>query len=151
MAKTMRGVLEAFNEAFSNQRLDDVMGFFADDCEFREMNGHTAKGKAQVRDAIQTIFSGAYGKLSFFENRMIIDEEKKEVCFSWNCQHDMIPSADMSLKDKITAAFIKLVYGQTFYWQGVDYFIFDDDLNITSKQSYGRAAMPKFVRGAAPR
>ncbi|MGI2026242.1 hypothetical protein [Endozoicomonas acroporae] len=27
------------------------------------------------------------------------------------------------------------------------YFVFDDDLNIVSKQSYGRVAIPKFVRG----
>ncbi|WP_422463526.1 MULTISPECIES: hypothetical protein [unclassified Endozoicomonas] len=33
----------------------------------------------------------------------------------------------------------------------MDYFVFDDDLNIVSKQSYGRAAIPKFVRGVAPR
>ncbi|WP_422450267.1 hypothetical protein [Endozoicomonas sp. ALB091] len=33
----------------------------------------------------------------------------------------------------------------------MDYFVFDDDLNIVSKQSYGHAAIPKFVRGVAPR
>lgn len=151
MTTDLSNILEDFNDAFSNQRLDDVMQFFADDCEFREMNGNTAKNKPQVRIAIEAIFSGAYGTLTFHKKSMVVDEQNKVVAFAWNCQHDIVPVANMSFVSKLTASVIKLIYGKTFYWEGVDYFIFDEQLKIVSKQTYGRAPLPKFVRGAAPR
>ncbi|WP_257266413.1 nuclear transport factor 2 family protein [Endozoicomonas sp. ONNA2] len=150
MANDIRSVLHTFNDAFSNQRLDEVMNYFADECEFREMNGHNARGKQKVRKAINFAFSGMYGKLTFIEKSMLIDEQKKTASFAWYCQHDMLPVEGMSFMKKLIAAMIKLRFGQSFHWEGMDYFVFDDELKIISKQSYGRAAIPKFVRGVAP-
>ena len=79
---------------------------------------------------------------------MVIDETNKAVCFSWRCQHDMLPVKGLGLMDKLTAVCLKLIYGKTFHWEGMDYFIFNDELKITSKQTYGKATMAKFLRGA---
>ena len=151
MANDIRSVLHTFNEAFSNQRLDEVMEYFADNSEFREMNGHTARGKDKVRKAINTVFSGTYGKLTFTEKAMLVDEQNNTASFAWYCQHDMLPVEGMTFAQKCIAAFIKLRFGKSFHWEGMDYFVFNDDLKIVSKQSYGRAAIPKFIRGSAPR
>lgn len=148
MSSNLSEVLEAFNDAFSNQRQQEVMAFFADNCEFRELNGHVAQGKPAVEAAIAKIFSGAYGKMTFIKTAMLVDEAKKEVCFSWRCQHEMLPVAHLGWLDKLTAGVLKLLYGKVFHWEGMDYFIFNDDLKIVSKQTYGKASMAKFVRGA---
>ncbi|WP_448216994.1 nuclear transport factor 2 family protein [Endozoicomonas sp. 2B-B] len=151
MANDIRSLLNTFNDAFSNQCLDRVMEHFADECEFREMNGHTARGKHKVRNAIKSVFSGMYGKLTFIEKSMLVDEDNKTASFGWYCQHDMLPVAGMSFSQKVIASLIKLRFGKSFHWEGMDYFVFDDELKIVSKQSYGRAAIPKFICGPAPR
>ena len=149
MPHSLKTVIADFNDAFSNQRLDDVMSFFAEDAEFRELNGHVAQNKDEIRQAVAKIFSGAYGKMTFIERNLIIDEERKEACFSWYCQHDMQPASNMTLGSKMTAGLLKLLYGSVFHWEGMDYFVFDNDLKIVSKQSYGKASMIAFVKGAA--
>jgi ketosteroid isomerase-like protein len=57
--ETLRAILDAFNA----HDLDAIMGFFADDCSFdmprgAEPWGQRFTGKADVRDALATRFSG---------------------------------------------------------------------------------------------
>lgn len=150
MSQNLESVIESFNEAFSNQRLDEVMSYFAEDSEFRELEGKVAKGKDQIRKTIRHIFSGALGNMTFHGRHLIIDEDKKEASFAWHCQHEMLITPSMSLSSKISAWVLRLMFGKVYHWEGVDYFVFDENNQILSKQSYGKARVPKFKRGFSP-
>lgn len=141
-------LIEQFNEHFSNQQLDEVMNFFAEDCEFRELSGKVAKGKAAIRKAFKPLFAGTFGKAEFIAKNLIIDEAKREATFVWSCQHDLRekPEGLSKLASAVFSA-LRLSKGPVCYWEGIDYFIFDADYKIVSKQSYGKAATPKFIKG----
>lgn len=143
----LEATIDAFNAGFTARDLNKVMEFFADDCEFRDLNGTVAKGKDQIRKAFQPLFDGAFGRVEFISKNLIIDEEKKEASFVWNCQHILEDSSGLSVKNKVLFSALKLMHGKNCYWEGVDYFIFNKDNKIVSKQSYGKASMPKFIRG----
>lgn len=150
MRKDLETTIEEFNYAFSNQQIDKVMTFFAENAEFREMNGHNAKGKAALKLAIEKIFSGEYGKLTFSGKSVIIDNNKRAAFFAWYCQHDFTQKPNTGLRGRFMHYFMKLIYGKYTYWEGVDYFEFDKNNLITSKQTFGRASMPKLIKGRRP-
>jgi len=144
---TLTSIIDAFNDDFSNQRLDAVMEYFSDNAEFRELGGKVAVGKDRVRKSFQRLFDGAYGKVTFIPKNLIVDEEKRQASFVWCCQHELLSKDGLSLVNRILFSILKARHGSEFYWEGVDYFIFDDNYKIVSKQSYGKAGYPKFIRG----
>ena len=142
-------VLESFNDAFSNQRLDEVMCFFASHAKFRGFDGKVSHGESDIRKAFQRLFDGAYGDVVFIPRNLLIDEDKNEASFVWDCQHKLNELPKTGLINKLLFKCLRLIYGREFYWEGIDYFIFDDNYKIVSKQSYGKASLPKFIRGLA--
>lgn len=149
MTTPLKSTISAFNKAFSSQQLEQVMEFFADDCEFRDPYGQINSGKAEVRDAIEKLFSGAFGQMTFIETGMVVDESENTACLFWDCEHQMGVQPTNNLKDKLTAMAVSAMNGKCFYWQGMDYFTFDENLKLTSKQTYSKSTLPKFVRGAS--
>ncbi|KZX76378.1 hypothetical protein A3715_12805 [Oleiphilus sp. HI0009] len=140
-------LIERFNDDFSSQRLDQVMSYFAEQSEFKDLNGKTAKGKNAITKAFQRLFDGAYGKVTFIPKNMIVDQEKRQASFVWACQHEMLSSASLNLPNKFLFKALKMRNGSPFFWHGVDYFIFDEELKIISKQTHGKAAFPQFIKG----
>ena len=147
MKPSLTDTLDQFNQCFTNHDLDGVMTYFADDSEYRELGGHVAKGKKAIRRSFQRAFDGAYGRMKFIGKHMIVDEEKKEASFVWACQHSFDDSIAPKGINKLLAKALKLRYGSQTYWDGIDYFIFDKNNKIVSKQSYGNTSMPKFIKG----
>lgn len=146
---SLSDILIAFNEAFSRQQLDIVMSYFAENAEYRELGGKIARGKPAIRQSFQRAFAGAYGQMIFIPQHTAIDEKRREASFTWLCEHRLINSAGLNLSDKLRFAMLKALYGKCCHWEGIDYFIFDKQLKITSKQSYGKSSTPKFRRGPA--
>ncbi|MFC3151767.1 nuclear transport factor 2 family protein [Litoribrevibacter euphylliae] len=144
---SFQSVLEAFSNDFSNQRLDSVIEYFSDHAEYRELGGKVIVGKANIRQALRRVFEGAYGKLTFIPKHILINEDDREVCFVWMCQHNLIDKPGLSRTNKLIFTLLKLWYGKRFHWEGVDYFIFDDQGKIVSKQTYGKSQMPRFISG----
>ena len=136
-----------FNDAFSNQRLEEVMQYFSPQAEFRGLDGKVAKGTENIRKAFQRLFDGAYGQVVFVPKNLIIDEAHREASFVWSCQHKLEHNANLSLANRMLFSVLKLLHGRSFYWEGIDYFIFDENNKIVSKQTYGKSSYPKFIRG----
>lgn len=145
-SNSLHELIEHFNDDFSNQRLDAVMKYFAPHAEFRNLDGSVAKGVIEIRKAFQRLFDGAYGKVTFVEKNLIIDEAKKEASFVWNCEHYFGGAKPEGLVNGMIFSTMKTVYGRQSYWEGVDYFIFDENNKIVSKQTYGKASYPKLIR-----
>lgn len=139
--------LEAFNDDFSNQRLEQVLDYFSEDCEWQELNGKIARGKPQLKKALQRTFFGPFGQMTFIGTHMVVDEEKAEASFVWRCQHTINETTSLSGINRVVNSIIKVFWGKEFYWQGADYFLFNKDGKITSKQTYAKTSMPKFIRG----
>jgi len=142
-------LIERFNDDFSSQRLDQVMSYFAEQSEFKDLNGKTAKGKNAIKKAFQRLFDGAYGEVTFIPKNMIVDQEKRQASFVWTCQHEMLSSTSLNLPNKFLFKALQMRNGSSFFWHGVDYFIFDEELKIISKQTYGKAAFAQFIKGTS--
>lgn len=143
----LKTILDNFSNDFTHRRLDSVVEYFAEHAEYRELGGNIIVGKKNIRQALQRLFDGAYGNLNFESKHLMIDAENRAVCFVWNCQHSLLGSQGLDFINKIIYWGLRLWYGQQFYWEGVDYFIFDHKGKIISKQTYGKAILPKFIRG----
>lgn len=142
----LKELIARFNDDFSNQRLDAVMEYFARTAEFRNVDGRVAKGVEDIRKAFKPLFDGVYGKVTFVEKHVIVDENKKQASFVWNCEHDLSGQKPSGLKKALTFSAMKARLGNKAYWEGIDYFIFDENNKITSKQTYGKSVLPKFKK-----
>lgn len=142
-------LIEEFNDHFSNQQLDSAMAFFAEDSEFRDLDGSVAKGTTEIRAAFKPLFEGAFGKVAFMPKKLIVDAAKGEACFAWCCEHDLAQGAPKGLVKRVIFAILKLCYGSRFHWEGMDYLVFNEQGKIVSKRLYGKARYPQFIKGQA--
>lgn len=142
----LHALIARFNDDFSNQRLDAVMEYFSPNAEFRNVDGRVAKGVDNIRKAFKPLFDGVYGQVTFVEKHVIVDEDKKQASFVWNCVHDLSGQKPSGLINALTFSAMRARLGVKAYWEGIDYFIFDDDNKIISKQTYGKSVMPKFKK-----
>jgi len=147
--RTLEQTINEFNADFSNQKLDEVMRYFSSDATFRGLDGKVAHGESNIRKAFKRLFDGAYGDVVFMPKNLVIDEDKNEASFVWDCQHKLNTKPKSGMINKLLFSLMKIMYGNSFYWEGIDYFIFDENHKIVSKQSYGKSTLPKFIRGLA--
>jgi uncharacterized protein (TIGR02246 family) len=74
-----------FTAAFNRDDLEGVMAYFADDGVYDELDGRRSTGKAAVRVAFEPQFQGAYGKIRFLEEDLIVDAATGKAMISWTC------------------------------------------------------------------
>ena len=144
---SLQNLITNFNEAFSNQRLDEVMSYFADECEFNDFTGRSIRGKRRIRKIFALGFDGALGRMVFHEKSMMVDEKNREVSFMWTCEHLLDGSASPAGIAKVSHVFLRLILGKKFSWDGIDHFKFDENYKIVSKKTYGKFFLPTVKRG----
>ena len=74
-----------FTAAFNRDDLEGVMAYFAADGVYDELDGRRSTGKTAIRVAFEPQFQGAYGKIRFHEEDLIVDAETGKAMISWIC------------------------------------------------------------------
>ncbi len=74
-----------FTDAFNDEDLDRVMGYFADDGVYDQFDGRPAAGRDAIRAAFAPQFAGAYGEMRFLDEDMFVDEAAQKTLISWEC------------------------------------------------------------------
>ena len=119
--KTLEDLVVRFTEAFNKNDLDAVMAMMTDDACYDEFNEHRSHGKAEIRAAFEPQFKGAYGKILFHPEDIIIDAEAGKALVRWLCT---LEGADG-------------MQG----WRGLDILHFENGL-VKVKHTYAKAAVP---------
>ena len=112
-----------FVDAFNNNDLSTVVGFFTDDGVYEEFNGKRNVGKAAIGAAFEPQFSGAYGEMKFLDEDMFVDPEAGKVMASWRCT--------LSVKGEPTS------------WRGLDLMHFKGE-KLVQKLTYAKTKVPLF-------
>lgn len=115
-------LVRRFTEAFNRDDLDDVMSFFTQEALYAEFNGRKNHGKEAIRKAFEPQFQGAFGKIRFHEQDVLVDERTRKALIRWRCTVEMD--------------------GKPQAWDGLDILHFDEAL-IREKHTYAKADVPK--------
>src|SRR5688572_17113483 len=83
----LRALVLRFTEAFNQDSLDAVMGYFADDAVYVTLEGAVHRGKAAIRETFEPQFRGDFGTLRFHAEDVIVDEVTGKAVVRWLCRH----------------------------------------------------------------
>jgi ketosteroid isomerase-like protein len=111
-----------FTQAFNDEDLDRVMGFFAEDAVYDTFDDEPAKGLAEIRAAFEPQFAGAYGEMRFLEEDLFVDAAPRRALIRWTCT-------------------LETPQGRAA-WRGLDILHFDPRGRITYKGTYAKARAP---------
>jgi ketosteroid isomerase-like protein len=82
-----RAVLEKlvieFTEAFNREDIDAVMSYFAENAVYDEFNGIRNVGLAAIRKAFEPQFAGAFGRMRFHTEDMVLDVAAQKALIRW--------------------------------------------------------------------
>lgn len=117
-------LVEGFTARFNAVDLDGLMGFFADDAVYEEVNGPVNHGKAAIRKAFEPLFSGRFGTVQFIGRDFFVDAEAGKVMASWDCR--------------------LVMDGQPKVLEGLDCYHFRGD-RIVRKLAYCKAKQPRYT------
>jgi uncharacterized protein (TIGR02246 family) len=131
--ETMTKYMNAFNAC----DLDRVMAFFSDDAVYEPGDGKTHRGKAAIRAAFEPQFHLTLGGMRFDEYDRLIDAQGGKVAIRWMCWHDLTQFRSQGTGSRLRKMAISALYGNTFYWHGIDVFHLSADGLITEKYTYG--------------
>ncbi|MCH9675666.1 MAG: nuclear transport factor 2 family protein [Gammaproteobacteria bacterium] len=119
-----------FTEAFNEDDLDKVMGFFSDDAIYDEFHSARHEGAAAIRAAFAPQFSGSFGKVRFAEEDHFIDADPSaagtgKALISWTC----------SIETKQGPG----------AWRGLDILHFRDG-KVVQKHTYAKTKAPLMIK-----
>ncbi len=117
-------LIEDFTACFNRVDLDGLMGYFADDAVYEEVNGPVNRGKAAIRKAFEPLFSGQFGHVTFTGRDLFVDIDADKVMASWDCHLTMD--------------------GQAKVLEGLDLYHFRGD-RIVRKLAYCKARQPRYT------
>lgn len=140
---SLRDTAAAFVEAFNADDLDTVLAFFADSSEYITFDGQLHAGKAAIRAALAPQFRGDYGRIRFYTDRIIVDEQSRQAAISWVCEHTIDEDAQGAAR--LPRLALRLLWGNRARWRGVDVLQFGDG-KIIGKYTYTQAKLPLFRR-----
>ena len=127
MAETTNGraalakLVEDFTAAFNREDLDEMMGYFADHAVYDEFDGTRNVGKAAIRRAFEPQFAGAFGRMRFHTEDMVLDVAAGKALIRWQCTLE---------EDTRQGA-----------WRGLDILHFEAG-RLTEKHTYAKAKVP---------
>ena len=81
--KKLENLVLGFTEAFNNEDLNEVMSYFAEGAIYEEFNGVRNEGLAEIRNAFEPQFSGAFGKMRFHTEDMFVDVRAGKAMIRW--------------------------------------------------------------------
>ena len=142
--ESIGAVLDRFGAGFTDDDLDAVMAFFAEDAVYSPGDGKDHRGKAAIREAFRPQFEGAYGEMTFVVNDRLVDETGRKAAIRWICHHDIggkgnrIPLLQRWL--------YRMLYVSRFGWHGLDVFHFDERGQIAGKLTYAHSHRPQIRR-----
>jgi len=121
-------MLQGFLDAFNRHDLDDIMGYFTEDCTFDMPKGPNPfgiryRGKASVREGLATRFSGI-PDVHYGDDRHFVSKSGDRGVSEW-------------LLTGTTTA------GEKIAVRGCDLFEFSEDRKIRVKDSYWKIVQPK--------
>jgi uncharacterized protein (TIGR02246 family) len=138
----LRALVLRFTEAFNQDSLDAVMGYFADDAVYVTFDGDVHRGKAAVREAFEPQFRGDLGTLRFHAEDVIVDEVTGKAVVRWLCRHTIEDTGkSLSTVAKLKRAGYRSMFGPDFGWRGLDVLRFEGGL-VREKYTYARSRLP---------
>jgi uncharacterized protein (TIGR02246 family) len=117
-----------FTACFNRGDLEGLLGFFAEDASYEEVNGPVNRGRDAIRKAFEPLFSGRFGRVTFTGRDLFVDPEAGKVMASWDCHLTMD--------------------GQAKCLEGLDLYHFDGD-KIVRKLAYCKARQPRYTDASA--
>jgi len=72
-----------FTKLFNDEDLNAVLSYFAEDAVYVEFNGIRHEGLAAIRVAFEPQFGGHFGKMTFYNEDLLIDPETQKSLISW--------------------------------------------------------------------
>jgi len=141
----LRVLTVRFLDAFNTGNLDAVMSHFAEDALYMTYDGKAYRGKRAVRDALEPQFLGAYGRLTFHVQDLILDEESQKATVRWLCRHELGNERDMPSAARAQRLVFRGALGRVFGWYGLDVLHFEGGL-VSVKRTYTHAPLPLMTR-----
>lgn len=142
---SIREIVERFVDGFNRNDLDAVMAFFAADAVYHPGDGSEHRGTAAIRAAFAPQFRGAFGRMQFDVDDVIVDEGARKAAIRWICRHDL-SNANAREMPTLSRLFYRIAFGARTGWYGMDVFHFGGDGRITAKHSYRNARLPQLRR-----
>ncbi len=130
----------AFTDAFNRNDLDAVMAYFTPDAVYETYDGKHCRGLAEVRAAFEAQFRGAFGRMTFLTEDMVVDAPAGKVVLRWRCQHEVSRLSGPKL------LLYRLMYGRDFGWYGLDVLHWENG-HLREKRTYAQANLPLVRRG----
>jgi uncharacterized protein (TIGR02246 family) len=124
----LEALVADFTEAFNREDIDEVMSWFAEDAVYDEFNGVRSTGKPAIRRAFEPQFAGAFGRMRFHTEDMILDVPAGKAMISWT----------LTLEEAARQG----------AYRGLDILHFRPDGKLAEKQTYCKAKRP-FIRKKA--
>ncbi|MFD9698744.1 YybH family protein [Lentzea sp. NPDC059081] len=143
--RSLSATVDEFVEAFNDNDLDRVMGFFADDAEYEPGDGAKHRGRAAIRAEFAPQFAGRYGAMRFDVHDKLVDEQGRRAAIRWACRIDTSGPRARAVTPALRLWGL-LRYGSRMVWQGMDVFHFDADGLIVGKYSYANFKIPPMKR-----
>ena len=72
-----------FTKLFNDDNLNAVLSYFSEDAVCVEFNGIRHKGIAAIRAAFEPQFGGRFGKMTFYNEDLLIDPETQKSLIRW--------------------------------------------------------------------
>ncbi|WP_437672956.1 YybH family protein [Sorangium sp. So ce131] len=138
-----------FCDAFNRENLDEAMTYFHENALYVPMDGKRHHGRAAIRAAFEPQFQGAYGRLEFINEDLIVDAARGRAVLRWVCRHHLDVPARGSLRRRLGATLLRRALGRGRDWQGLDVFYFEGR-QIAEKHSFSRTSLPLFRRELQP-
>lgn len=130
-----------FCDTFNRENLDEAMTYFHESAVYVPMDGKRHQGRAAIRAAFEPQFQGAYGRLEFINEDLIVDAARGRAVLRWVCRHDLDVPARGSLPRRLGVSLLRRALGRGRDWQGLDVFYFEGR-QIAEKHSFARTLLP---------
>jgi ketosteroid isomerase-like protein len=138
-----------FCDAFNRESLDEAMAYFHESAIYATVDGKRHEGRTAIRAAFEPQFEGAFGRLEFVNEDLIVDAARGRAVLRWVCRHDLDVPARGPLPRRLGALLLRRALGRGRAWQGLDVFYFEGRL-IAEKHSFARTPLPLLRRTIRP-